>query len=103
LLINWAWACPNYIIIVQLERMSNGYRQFTDANVLWLTQIKVFIGSGISLKDIQKLTRLVLTGKQETLAQQRVIINQYLVPLIKSRSKRLPRLRLFKIFWLSTH
>lgn len=74
-------------IIPHLERTANGYRQFTDANVFWLTQVKVFIDSGMSLKDIQKLTRLVLTGKQETMAQQRAIINQHLAFLRKRQAE----------------
>ncbi|GEO68139.1 MerR family transcriptional regulator [Levilactobacillus acidifarinae] len=68
-------------IIPDLQRTANGYRQFTAANVTWLTQVKVFIDSGMPLKDIQRLTTLVLAGKRQTAAQQNAIIADHLAHL----------------------
>ncbi|MDT6980758.1 MerR family transcriptional regulator [Levilactobacillus zymae] len=68
-------------IIPDLKRTANGYRQFTDANVTWLTQVMVFIDSGMPLKDIQRLTTLVLAGKQQTAPQQNAIIAHHLAHL----------------------
>lgn len=74
-------------IIPFLTRSDNGYRQFNDQNIIWLKEMKVFVDSGMSLKDIKRLTDLILIGKQETHEQQMQIVDAHIETLIKKRNE----------------
>lgn len=72
-------------IIPFLKRSENGYRRFSEANIVWLKELKVFVDSGMSLKDIKRLTDLVLIGKQATYDQQMKIIDAHIETLKQKR------------------
>lgn len=72
-------------IIPFLRRSDNGYRQFSSQNILWLKELKVFVDSGMSLKDIKRLTDLILIGKQTTKPEQMKIVDAHLDMLNKKR------------------
>lgn len=74
-------------IIPFLKRSTNGYRQFSSNNILWLKELKVFVDSGMSLKDIKHLTDLVLIGKQETKVEQMKIVDDHLNTLEQKRNE----------------
>jgi DNA-binding transcriptional MerR regulator len=61
-------------LIPELSRSENGYRQFSERNMIWLENLKMFIDSGMPLKKIRQLTDLVKLGKKDTIAQRRVIV-----------------------------
>lgn len=68
-------------LIPALHRAPNGYRQFTPENVAWLQQVKIFAASGMSLKDLRRITNLVLIGKPATIEQRRTILSDHLTTL----------------------
>lgn len=61
-------------LIPNLHRNKNGYREFSDENVTWLKDLKVFVSSGMPLKEVQQLTLLVKQGKTATIEERRKII-----------------------------
>lgn len=74
-------------IIPFLNRTDNGYRRFSEKNITWLKELKIFVDSGMSLKDVKKLTDLVLIGKRETYEQQMKIVDAHIESLIEKRNE----------------
>lgn len=74
-------------LIPALRRSANGYRQFSEENVVWLQQVKIFAASGMTLKDLRRITDLVLIGKPETIDQRRTILSDHLVTLKRRQAE----------------
>lgn len=74
-------------IIPFLKRTDNGYRRFSEQNITWLKELKIFVDSGMSLRDVKRLTDLVLIGKRTTYDQQMEIIDAHIESLIKKRNE----------------
>lgn len=74
-------------IIPFLKRSDNGYRCFTAENIVWLKEMKVFVDSGMTLKDIKRLTDLILIGKKATHEQQMKIVDTHIETLIQKRNE----------------
>ncbi|KRM11426.1 MerR family transcriptional regulator [Paucilactobacillus suebicus] len=68
-------------LIPDLHRTANRYREFSENNIIWLKNLKVFVDSGMPLKDIRKLTDLVSTSKTGTVKERKVIVSQHLQTL----------------------
>lgn len=74
-------------LIPNLNRSTNGYRDFSETNLVWLTKLKLFTDSGMSLKDIQQLTQLVGEGKLETVKKRREIVEGHIFRLVQQESE----------------
>lgn len=75
----------NLGIIPDIKRSKNGYRLFTIQNINWLKDLQVFADSGMTLKDIKKLTDLIFIDKQDTSNQQLKIIDEHIATLVHKR------------------
>ncbi len=60
-------------LIPNLRRSENGYRVFTEKNLIWMKNLKIFIDSEMPLKDIRQLTDLVVQGKQQRKSVKRLL------------------------------
>lgn len=74
-------------IVPDVQRNRNGYRQFSEANIVWLKCLKAFLDSGMPLKKIQALTDLALKGKSATVAERHMIIDEPIRHLKKQRAQ----------------
>lgn len=74
-------------LIPNLKRSKNGYRVFTEENLTWMRNLKIFVDSGMPLKDIRQLTDLVVQGKQATAEQRQAIVEHHLRALEKKQAE----------------
>ncbi|WP_342471847.1 MerR family transcriptional regulator [Lactiplantibacillus plantarum] len=74
-------------LIPNLRRSENGYRVFTEKNLIWMKNLKIFIDSEMPLKDIRQLTDLVVQGKQATAEKRQAIVEHHLKELEKKQAE----------------